>query len=384
MSKRSEDINTDLESIVAEKVEREDYSSPLMIMANEIQELKLALKNKDRDCKIQSIGLISGRSTLHLASEISEILDIPLTPCNNKTFANGEIKVEINTSIRNKDMFILQTGASDKNHTINDYIMELFQLIKACKLSGAKSITTIIPCFPYARSDKKDAPRCAIGSATIAEILEMFGVKRITSMDLHAGQIQGFARGIPFDNLYGINLLTNELRTRYFKDMSTDDINKHYVLISPDAGGVKRCEAYARLLKMDYVIMHKQRDYTKESVVLNSKLIGDPEKIKGKTGIIIDDIADTFGTMISTINTLTVYIEKMIVVVTHGILSGPAVKHINDCKSIINVVVIDTIDQTNHKEQCNKLIVVKSAELFADVIKRLRLNESISELFPQH
>jgi ribose-phosphate pyrophosphokinase len=363
-----------------------DSDSKALIMSLEqtVAELQVRLDNKDHDHKMSSIGLLTGRSTLHLAHDMSKDLSIGLIECSNKTFANGEIKVEIQSSIRNKNMFIIQTGITDKDHSINDYIMELFLMVHACKLSGAKTISVIIPCYPYARADKKNDSRCSVGSAMIAGILENLGVKRITSMDLHAGQIQGFARNIPFDNLYGINLLSAELKSRYFKNMSIEEINDKFVLVSPDGGGIKRVEAYARMLKMDYVIMHKQRDYTKENVVLNSKLIGDPQKIKGKTGIVIDDIIDTMGTMMATIGELSKYLDKLIIVATHGILSGPAVDHINKSNNIISVIVINTVDQTENMKRCEKLISVNAAPLFAETIRRLQLNKSISELFPTH
>jgi ribose-phosphate pyrophosphokinase len=323
-----------------------------------------------------NIKFITGRSNPKLASLISSHLSVPITKCTLDDFGNGEIKVEIDEPIRNYDIYILQTGASDTDHSINDYLVELFAIVNACKLSSAKSISVVLPCYPYARSDKKDGSRVPINAAMVTTILESLGVHRIISLDLHSGQIQGFAR-IPFDNLYGIKLLINTIITDIIKDTSKDN----FILVSPDAGGFKRVEAYAKKLTMKFVTMHKQRDYTKKSTVISSLLIGDTN-IGGKTAIIVDDIVDTMGTMVSAANELHTHgVTEVYVVATHGVFSGPAIDRINNCGTIKKVFITNTISQDNNIKKTDKLVVVDTSELFGDAIKRLIYGKSIAELF---
>ncbi len=344
--------------------------------------VQCTLSGSDTPSAVQDSNIImAGRSNASLARSISEKLKIPLANTHISDFSNSEIRCEIQTNIRKKDVYIVQTGAQDQIHSINDYIFELFSLTNACKLSGARSISAIIPYYPYSRSDKKDAPRAPINAALFANLLKTCGVTRIVSMDLHAGQIQGFT-DISFDNLYSRNLIIKKMQDIYFHQLSNDEINEKYILISPDHGGVKRIEAYAFQLKMSYGIMHKQRDYTKSSCVLNSMYIGDTDKLKGKMAIIIDDMADTFGTMVSSSNELSKYgVKGIIIVVTHGILSGTAISKMNDCDIIKNVIVTNTLDQSENLTKTNKLIVIDTSELFAEVIKRIQTGGSISELF---
>jgi len=331
-----------------------------------------------------NIRLISGRSNPELAIQIAQKLDVQLVDCCLKNFNNSEIKVQILNNVRNCYVYIIQTGISYNNLSVNDHLMELLLIIDACKRSSVKSINVILPCFPYARSDKKDVPRVSIGSKIVAKLLETYGVKRIISMDLHSGQIQGFT-DIPIDNLYAINLHIDNMIKILFKNMSNHEINNNYILISPDNGGAKRVDAYAKILKMPFLIMHKQRDYSKESVVLKSMLVGDTntlKNIKGKTAIIIDDIVDTMGTMMSAANELIDNgIKDVVIIATHGIFSSPAFKRIKSCKAIKKIIVTNTVPQKSNKKICDKLEVIDTSTLFATVIKRLVLGGSISELF---
>ncbi len=330
------------------------------------------------------IKLISGRSHVELSKMIASNLNLQLTKCTLDDFANGEIKVEINEPVRNFDVYIIQTGLTDDTHSINDYIIELFSIINACKLSSAKSVSVILPCYPYARSDKKDGSRVPINAAMITNILEGLGVNRIISLDLHSGQIQGFAR-IPFDNLYGIKILANSLNETIFKNKDnykdSDQLNSEFILVSPDEGGSKRVEAYAKRLGMKFVTMHKQRDYSKKSTVVSSILIGE-QVLLNKTAIIIDDIIDTMGTMISASQELKNHgIKDVIIVATHGVFSEPAITRINECDSIKQIIVTNSINQTANLKKTQKLVVVDTSDLFADTIRRLVHGHSISELF---
>jgi ribose-phosphate pyrophosphokinase len=329
----------------------------------------------------KNVKLIAGRSNLALAEKVSKLLEIPLTKTEIRDFANTEIGVKILENVRGMHVFIIQTGSADEEHSINDYIVELYELIHACKLSSATSINIIVPCYPYARSDKKDAPRVSIMSSMIASTLQFLGVARIVSMDLHAGQIQGFFQG-PFDNLYAINHIINYLKTIVFNNLTIDEINQKFVLVAPDIGAVKRIEAYARELKMKHVIMHKHRNYDKPGTVINSILIGDKTYVENRTAIIIDDIFDSFGTINAATMEMSKYgVKSVIAISTHGIFSGTAFDKINSNPLIEKVVVTNTLPQESNLQKTNKLVVLDVSDILAVVIKTLVTGGSISELF---
>lgn len=331
------------------------------------------------------IKIISGRSNGALADDIAQYLGIPLTNVTLDDYSNTELRVEINESVRGCHVCIIQTGGENENHSINDYIMELCALAYACKSSEALTVTAFIPCFPYARADKKDVPRACITGSLMTQLLITSGVDRIVSMDLHSGQVQGFTgKPMPFDNIYCKKLLINKLREVCFTEYKDDIniINEKFVLISPDYGGYKRVRQYAKELGMKMDTMHKQRDYTKNSKVLETLLMGGEKNVRGKTAIIIDDMADTMGTMISAIKQLESFgCYEVIIVVTHGILSGPAIQRINDCANIKKVIVTNTIYQGDNVLKCKKLEVVDTSKLLAEVIRRLSNGTSISDLF---
>lgn len=329
----------------------------------------------------ENVKLISSRSNQELSNSVSKLLNIPLTNYISKKFANSELKVVIQDNIRSLDVFIIASGSQDDKYSINDHLMEVMLLIDACRMSSCRTITLILPFFPYSRSDKKDDGRVSIGGSLISRMLMMVNVDRIVSMDLHSGQIQGFMDK-PFDNLFGINLHIKHFNENLFKNMSRSEINENFVLVSPDNGGVKRIEAYAKKLEMKFIIMHKQRDYTKESVVDKSIIIGDKEDYKGKTAIVIDDMIDTMGTMVSASNALIDEgISSVIIVATHGVFSGPAFDRINNCDSINKVIVTNTLPQNENIKMSEKLEVVDTSILFAEIIKKLVIGGSISALF---
>ena len=329
------------------------------------------------------VKLLAGRSNLPLAESISKSLGKTLVSRIIEPFPSTEIRVEIDESIRGCDVFIVQTASADAENSVNDYIIETLLLIDACKRSGAESVSVICCNLFYARSDKKDKPRVPIGASMIANILKAAGCNRIISMDLHSGQIQGFAN-IPFDNLYGIKLHIDELnRSVFVKEtgsLSQGEINDKYILVSLDVGGAKRIRDFAKRLKMSHAIMDKQRDYSKNSEVTKSVIIGD--SVKDKIAICIDDMCDTAGTLIAGITDLKEHgASSAIVVVTHGIFSGPAFIRINKCDFIDKMIVINTLDQTQNLLRTDKLIVVDSGPLFAEIIEKIIGGGSISKSF---
>jgi ribose-phosphate pyrophosphokinase len=329
---------------------------------------------------MDKIRLISGRSNFPLAERIAQHLNIQLVKCTIDNFANGEIYVEIHENIRGLNVFFVQTGAnsSDGKRSINDHYVEALEVADACRRSDVASIGVIYPTFPYARSDKKDKPRVSIMSSVIANGLKDAGYSRIICMDIHAGQTQGVVN-IPFDNLYAIKLQVDYLSYNIFKNLTENDIADNFVLVSPDTGGIRRIRDFAKRLKMKHAVMNKQRDYSKPGTVENSILIGD--NVTGKTAIVVDDMADSMGTMIAAVNDLKSHgVIKVLVIVTHGILSGPAIERINTCDLISEVIVTDTIDQQVNLTKCSKLTVVGTAPLFGEVIKCLVNGNSISDL----
>jgi ribose-phosphate pyrophosphokinase len=328
---------------------------------------------------MEKVKVIAGRSNKPLAEGICQALQIKLTNSVIESFANGEIKVEINEDIRGHSVYIIQTGGNTLQGSINDYLVETLLLIDACKRADAAKVNVVLACFPYARSDKKDRPRIPISSSMITNVLIAAGCDRIITMDLHSGQIQGFTNHVPFDNLYGIKLHIENLQNTLFLNLTKEEINDKFVLVSMDVGGAKRIKEYAKRLSMSYAIMDKQRDYSKSNTVLKSVLVGN---VKDKIAICIDDMADTCGTILAGIEDLKIHNCKgAIILVTHGILSGPAASRINDCDFISQVIVIDTLDQTENLKLISKLSVIDSSPLFAEVIKRITLGGSLSAMF---
>lgn len=338
-----------------------------------------------------TVKLIGGRSNPQLANGISKYLEVPLTNCVIDSFANGETRIEINENIRGCHVFIIETGATtvsgaiggnrdQKFGSINDFLVETLLLIDACKRADAYKVAVILACFPYARSDKKDRPRVPIGASMVTNVLLAAGCDRIITMDLHSGQIQGFANQIPFDNLYGINLHLTNLR-KFFGKINLD-VNSLFVLVSLDVGGAKRVKEYAKRLNMSHAIMDKQRDYSKPGTIMKSQLIGD---VKGKYAICIDDMADTCGTIIAGVKDLESHgCIGAYILITHGIFSGPAFDRLNSCDFIKNVICINTIDQTSNTTLSEKLLVIDASELFGKVIQRVANGGSVSELFEDH
>tara|TARA_B100001175_G_C19461494_1_gene616775 strand:+ start:261 stop:1265 length:1005 start_codon:yes stop_codon:yes gene_type:complete len=331
--------------------------------------------------KLDNIVLLSGNSNKSLSEKISLYLDIHLCECKISKFSNTEIKINICENIRNKDIFIIQTGTNDINNSVNDYIMETLLLIDACKRSMANTINLIMPCYPYARQDKKENSREPISAKLFANMLTIAGITRLIVMDLHASQIQGFF-DIPVDNIYSLQLVIQYVNKYLFNNMSITDKQNNYIVVSPDAGATKRTLKFAQHMQLNTIIMHKQRNYEKENTVDNTLLIGDTTNLKNKTAIICDDMCDSGGTLIKVIENLKANgIENVIVIITHGIFSGKCVERLNNCKIISKIIVSDTICQKKNKDTLDKLEIFSISELIGNVITNIINGNSLSLLF---
>jgi len=321
-------------------------------------------------------AIIFGSSHPELQNQIVSYLGIDETKRTIINFNNSEIHTHIDENIRNKHIILVSTPIKDDTKSVNDYLIELLLLCNSCTLSSVKSITCIIPCFPYARSDKKDVSRACIGARVVCDLFKTQHVGRIVTIDLHAGQIQGFT-DFPFDNLYMMPLFSQVIKKLYLSDNTTD-----YVLVSPDAGSNKRANAYAETLKLPVMKFDKQRDHTQISVIQSVTLITQNVDPTNKTVIIIDDILDTMGTMVGVVEELRNYnIKKAIIVATHGIFSGDAITRINECDLIESVIVANTLPLEKKMEKCNKIIKVNIQALIGNVIKRLITGDTISDMF---
>jgi ribose-phosphate pyrophosphokinase len=332
--------------------------------------------------KFKKVRIICGPSNERLASDILKELGIDGVKCELGFFADKSPRVEITENIREVHMFIIQSGSNSKNYSINDYSEQLLAIIDACKRSGTKSITAIIPYFPNARSDKRDTPRVPIMAKATIQKFENAGVDRTIMLDLHSGQIQGFGNK-PIDNLYAKPLFISFLKNTFFRDMTTEEINSANIFISPDTGGYKRVHAYSETMKINNVTMHKDRDYTVPNQILKSVIVGKGSNISGKRCFVFDDMIDTAGTLISgTSELIAAGAVEVVPIATHGVFSGPAIKRINECDHIKNIVVTNTLPQEQNIKECIKKIhVINIAPILAYTIVCLRFGGSISKLF---
>jgi ribose-phosphate pyrophosphokinase len=333
---------------------------------------------------MDNIVILSGNSNEKLATDISNSLNVIINPELPKQFNNTEIQTKISLDIRGKNVYIIQSGCQnkEKNLSINDILLELLILVDACRRSMANKISIIMPLYPYSRCDKKDEPRAPIGAKLVANLLEAVKIDRLVSFDLHAAQIQGFL-DTPFDNLYSAILVIEKLNNSLFSSLTLDERQNKYVVVSPDAGAAKRTLSLAKSMKLNTIIMHKQRDYSKPGEIEKTLIISESESAyKNKTAIICDDIADTCGTLISAINELVkVGIKDVICVITHGVFSKNALDKINDCSYITKFYVSDSIPQENNCKKCSKLEVFSVAPLLSQVIERIENGGHISSLF---
>lgn len=315
---------------------------------------------------MKQIVLVSGNSCPALAKKISENLDIPLLDPELRRFANGEVHCEISGSVRGADVFVIQSICKP----VNDSLMELLIMLDALKRASAKSVIAVIPHYGYARQDRKASPRSPISAKLVADLLTVAGATRVITMDIHAGQIQGFFN-IPFDNIYASPTFLDYLSKHWQKP------EKETVIVAADSGGVERVRWYAKKLKCDIAMIDKRR--TAPNVAKAMNIIGD---IKGKNCIIVDDMIDTAGTLVEAANTLKKSGAKTIyTIATHPIFSEPAIERIKNCEALEKVIVADTISLSDEAKKLEKIICLSTDKILAEVIKRTYNCGSLSTLF---
>ena len=307
--------------------------------------------------------ILAGTSNLKLSKIIAKNLKLKLINTNIRRFADGEIYIEINENIRGNSVFVIQSTSTPAN----DNLMELLLVIDALKRSSAKTITAVIPYFGYARQDRKVAPRTSISAKVVANLITDAGATRVVTVDLHAGQIQGFF-DMPVDNLYTAPLFAKYIKKKLNK--------KKLICVSPDVGGVSRTRDLAKRIKADLAIIDKRRPAPGKSEVMN--ILGN---VKDKTCIIVDDIIDSGGTIINAVNALIKNgANEVYVFISHGVLSGDAAKKIKNSK-IKKLVVTDTIDNSKKINNNNKIEVLSVSSLMSEAIKRIANSNSVSDLF---
>ncbi|XP_014298809.1 ribose-phosphate pyrophosphokinase 1 isoform X3 [Microplitis mediator] len=333
--------------------------------------------------RMPNIKVFSGSSHPDLAQRIVDRLGIDIGKVVTKKFSNLETCVEIGESVRGEDVYIVQSGSGE----VNDNLMELLIMINACKIASASRVTAVIPCFPYARQDKKDKggdgsdkkvvikttewkfrSRAPISAKLVANMLSVAGADHIITMDLHASQIQGFF-DIPVDNLFAEPAVLKWIK---------ENINewRNSIIVSPDAGGAKRVTSIADRLNVEFALIHKERKKANE--VASMVLVGD---VKDRVAILVDDMADTCGTICHAAEKLLeAGATKVYAILTHGIFSGPAISRINNA-CFEAVVVTNTIPQDEHMKDCPKIQCIDVSMMFAEAVRRTHNGESVSYLF---
>ncbi|MFY7993315.1 MAG: ribose-phosphate pyrophosphokinase [Bacteriovoracaceae bacterium] len=313
---------------------------------------------------MRRIVLVSGSSNPSLSKKISEFLDVPLVNPQLRKFANGEIYCEIEKNVRGADVFIIQSTC----YPVNDNLMELLIMIDALKRASAASITAVMPNYGYARQDRKSAPRTPITAKLVADMLTVAGASRVITMDLHAGQIQGFFN-IPFDNIFASPVILDYVN----KNLKSENL----ICVSPDAGGVERVRHFAKKLSTDLAMIDKRR--TGPNVAEAMNVIGD---VNGRDCIIIDDMIDTAGTLVQAAIALKKNgANKIYAAATHGVFSDPAVKRIAECTELEEVIVTDTIPLSDEGRKIPKIKVLSTADILSKAIHRTFNHDSVSSLF---
>lgn len=308
------------------------------------------------------LKILTGTANAPLAQAICEHLGCQLTPALCEKFSDGESRIEISSSVRGDDVFVIQPTCAP----VNFNLMQLCLMLDALKRASAGRITAVIPYYGYARQDRKVSPRAPISAKMVADFISVAGAGRVVTIDMHAGQIQGFFN-CPVDNLYAAPVMMEPLR----------QIEGDIVIVSPDAGGVERARSYAKRLNAPLAIVDKRRDKPNQAQAMH--VIGD---VEGKTAIIVDDIIDTAGTLCAGADVLLKYgAKKIIACASHGVLSGPAIDRINATEALDRVIVTDTIPLGEKLAQCPKLQVVSVAALLGKTIHNIHTGSSVSVLF---
>ena len=312
--------------------------------------------------------LLTGSSHPSLAQKISEHLKRPLGAVDIRRFSDGEIFVEIKENVRGRSVYLIQSTCSP----VNDSLMELLIMMDALKRASAKEINVITPYYGYSRQDRKVSPRTPISAKLTADLITVAGASRVVSVDLHAGQIQGFFN-IPFDNLYAMPVLHDFLAKKLIQEkIKSEDI----VIVSPDAGGMMRSRSLAKRMNASVAMIDKRRTGPNVAVAMN--IVGD---VEGKAAIILDDMIDTAGTLTEAANAVIKNgAVSVIAVATHGVLSGPAVERIEK-SNIDKVIITDSIPLSAEAQACKKIEQVSIAPLLAEAISRIHNYDSVSSLF---
>jgi ribose-phosphate pyrophosphokinase len=308
------------------------------------------------------IKIVTGNSNRSLAQEICRHLGISLGATTVSAFSDGEIMVRIEENVRGMDVFVIQS-CSDP---VNTHIMELLILLDALKRSSARRITAVVPYYGYARQDRKDQPRVPVTAKLVADLITVAGAHKVVSMDLHAGQIQGFFN-IPVDNLYATPVILEYLQKQKLKDL---------VVVSPDAGGVQRARAFAKRLNAGLAIIDKRREAPNQAKIMS--IIGE---VADRDVLLLDDMIDTAGTIVQgALACSENKARRILATCTHAVLSGPALKLLNE--SVLDeVIVTNTIPMTDKVKQCKKIKVLSVASLLGEAIRRIHNEESVSSLF---
>jgi ribose-phosphate pyrophosphokinase len=313
---------------------------------------------------LKSLSIFTGNANRALADEICKCVEIPLGRADVTHFSDGEIYVEVGENVRGVNCFVVQPTCSPPNESL----MELLIMIDALKRASAGSIVAIIPYFGYARQDRKAKPRTPITAKLVANLITAAGADRALAMDLHAGQIQGFF-DIPFDHLYAMPVLIEELRTLGFG-------GEHTVVVSPDAGGVERARAFSKRLGAGLAIIDKRRPAPNVSEIMH--IVGD---VRGKKAVILDDIIDTAGTLTNAAHAISnAGASSVAACASHAVFSGKAVQRITD-SPLQHVIVTNTIPQSELSAGCAKVRVKSVGRLLGEAIKRIHHGDSISSLF---
>jgi len=312
---------------------------------------------------LNEMKIVAGNANPALAESICNHLQTPLTKAEVRRFSDGEIFVEIGENVRGRDTFIIQPTCPP----VNDNLMELMIIADALRRASARRITAVLPYYGYARQDRKVAPRVPITAKVVAEMLMVVGVRRVLTMDLHAGQIQGFFN-IPVDNLFAAPVLLEYMN----EHVDTSRV----VMVSPDAGGVERCRAFAKRLNTTLAIVDKRREKANECEAMS--VIGD---VKGKIAVLLDDMVDTAGTLCSAAEVLMeAGATEVIACCSHGVLSGPAIERLE--KSRINrLVITDSVPLRGEAKDCAKIKVLSVNKLIAEAVRRIHADDSVSSLF---
>ncbi len=312
---------------------------------------------------MEAIKIFSGTSNVPLSEAVCRFLGVPPGKSEIRRFSDGEIFAEISESVRGAHVFVIQSTCPP----VNENIMELLIITDALKRASARAVTAVIPYYGYARQDRKVQPRAPISAKLVADIIVKSGISRVVTVDLHAGQIQGFF-DVPVDHIYATPIFINYLRKKFIED----DI----VIVSPDAGGMERARAYAKRLDAGLAMTDKRRPAPNVAEI--TYVIGD---VRGKTAIIVDDLVDTAGTAAQAANALVKEgARRVTLCCTHGVLSSNAVQRIED-SLLEEVVITDTIPHGEDTKNSNKIKILSIADLLGEAIRRIAVGESISTLF---